>query len=197
MTETADSEPNQETQNQRPESGGLLEIAANSRAKCRACGVTLEKGKPRCGEKTANPFGEGTTVYWFHPRCAADRRPDVLLQGLATSELPSDSLSEQELTTLQTIAEFCSLHPRAARFTKVGLAPSGRARCRGCKELIEKDSLRLDLSIFQDGRFDPMGYLHVACLSSYAEAKVPWLRLEHLCEGLSEAHKQQVQIECA
>lgn len=197
MTETADSEPTQETQESRPESSGILEIAANGRAKCRACGETLTKGALRCGEKTANPFGEGTTVYWFHPRCAAERRPDVFLQGLATSELPSGSMSEEEISTLRTIAGFCSVHPRAARFTKVGIAPSGRARCRGCKELIEKDSVRVELSIFQDGRFDPMGYLHVACLSSYTEAKVPWFRLEHLCEALSEEHKQQVRTECA
>lgn len=196
MNDEADSEPKEEPNDARPESTGLVEVAANGRAKCRACGQTLEKGKPRCGEKTANPFGEGTTVYWFHLRCAAERRPQTFLQGLASSELPADSVSEVELATLQTIAGFCSLHPRAARFTKAGIAPSGRARCRGCKELIEKDSLRLELSIFHDGRFDPMGYLHLRCLTSYTEARVPWLRLEHTCEGLSEEHKQLVRSEC-
>jgi hypothetical protein len=197
MTDRADSEPNDETPAAGPESSGMLEIAANGRAKCRACGTALEKGKPRCGEKTANPFGEGTTVYWFHLRCAAERRPQTFLQGLINNELPSESLAEEETSMLRAIAEFGALHPRAARLTKAGVAPSGRARCRGCKELIEKDGLRLELSMFNEGRFDPVGYLHVRCLTQYVEAKVPWSRLEHICQALPEQQRQLVASECA
>lgn len=197
MNDTADSEANDETRELHPESTGVLELAANGRAKCRACGETLVKGQPRCGERTANPFGEGTTVYWFHLRCAAERRPHILLQGLATGELPSNAIADEEQAELQTIAGFCDAHPRAARFTKVGVAPSGRARCRGCKELIEKGTLRLELSIFNDGRFDPMGYLHVTCITSYTQAKAPWQRLERMCQSLSEDHQDIIRRECA
>lgn len=197
MNDTADSEATEETREAPASSTGLVQIAANGRAKCRACGQALEKGKPRCGEKTANPFGEGTTVYWFHLRCAAERRPRVLLQGLADNPLPPDTLSPDELSRLQTVAGFGEAHHRAERFAKVSVAPSGRARCRSCKELIEKDSTRIELSIFHDGRFDPMGYLHVRCVTTYTEARVPWLRLEHSCEELSPEQQELVRSECA
>ena len=53
----------------------VFEPAASGRAKCRGCGQALPKGEVRFGEKLANPFAEGEMTHWFHPLCAAYKRP--------------------------------------------------------------------------------------------------------------------------
>lgn len=174
-------------------SSGRLECAKTGRARCRACGETLARGQLRCGEQVPNPFGEGTTTYWFHPRCAAERRPESFLSAEQASPELSDA---DELQGLRALAEFGATHPRAARLSSVGVAPSGRARCRCCRELIEKGMLRTELSIFQDGRFDPMGYLHLACLGQYVGAPLPWSRMENKCADLTEEQRELVRTQC-
>ncbi len=170
---------------------GVLEIAANGRARCRACGQALVKGEWRLGERAHNPFGEGETTYWFHVSCAAVRRPEVLLAALPEHELPA------AVAPWLDAARFGKDHRRAARFAAVGVAPSGRARCRHCRELIEKGDVRIELSIFKDGRFDPMGYLHTKCLTSYVGAQVPFERLAPLCEALTPEQRQTLADACA
>ena len=60
----------------------VFEPAASGRAKCRGCGQALPKGEVRFGEKLANPFAEGEMTHWFHPLCAAYKRPDAIVAAL-------------------------------------------------------------------------------------------------------------------
>jgi hypothetical protein len=173
---------------------GVLEVAANGRARCRACGGTLSKGEWRLGEKAKNPFGEGDTTYWFHVACGAVRRPGVFLAALHDSPEVSDQAALERWTA---DARFGADHHRAARLTAVGVAPSGRARCRHCRELIAKAELRIELSMFNDGRFDPMGYLHPKCLTDYVGAPVPFRRFAGLLDALSPVETDQLAGHCS
>jgi hypothetical protein len=58
-------------------------------------------------------------------------------------------------------------HPRLVRILRAERAPSGRAHCRHCREIVEKGALRVALEIWEDGRFNPMGSLHATCAPSY------------------------------
>jgi hypothetical protein len=169
---------------------GVLEVAANGRAKCRACSKSLAKGEWRLGERAKNPFGEGDTTYWFHAACGAVRRPEVFIAALPEGEV------EPAIAGLVATAQFGQENRRAGRFAAVGVAPSGRARCRHCRELIEKGEVRIELSIFKDGRFDPMGYLHPRCLTEYVGVQVPFERLEPLCDGLPEEQRRALREVC-
>ena len=66
-------------------------------------------------------------------------------------------------------AEFGIEHRRVPRIDKVSHAPTGRARCRSCKEMIEKDSWRIGLVYFEDYRFQPSGFIHATCAGAYFE----------------------------
>jgi hypothetical protein len=143
-----------------------LEPAASGRAGCRACGLKLDKGALRFGEELPNAYGEGdaTSVYWFHPRCAAHRRPEVFarfLRANEAAELPDRAalLSEAD----QGIA-----HPRLPRLAGIERARSGRAACRRCKQPIPSGAWRFRLSTFEStGFFEPLGFIHVTCAPEY------------------------------
>src|SRR5882757_6400545 len=66
----------------------LFESAASGRSKCRGCAQAIQRGELRFGERLPNPFAEGEMTVWFHPLCAAYKRPEPLLQALA--ETPAD-----------------------------------------------------------------------------------------------------------
>ncbi|HEX5100056.1 MAG TPA: hypothetical protein VFV94_11175 [Polyangiaceae bacterium] len=135
--------------------------APSARSKCRGCGQTIEKGALRFGEADVNPFGEGETQRWFHLECAALRRPEKFGPALeATPDVPErDKLAE--------FVKSGTEHPRLVRIAGGERAPSGRAHCRHCREIIEKGALRIALEIWEDGRFSPMGSIHVTCAPSY------------------------------
>lgn len=139
----------------------VLEPAASGRAKCRGCGQTLPKGELRFGERVPNPFGDGEATYWFHPWCAAARRPEVYLELEHVPETLEDAAD------LEKLAQVGRDHYRLARIEKLERAPSGRARCRHCKELIEKGAPRIGLSIWEEGRFSGMGNIHLSCAEAY------------------------------
>jgi hypothetical protein len=135
--------------------------APTARSKCRGCGKTIDKGALRFGEADVNPFGEGETQRWFHLQCAALKRPERFGPALeATADVP-------ERDALKAIVAEGLAHPRLVRILRGERAPSGRAHCRHCREIIEKGALRLALEIWEDGRFSPMGSIHASCAPSY------------------------------
>lgn len=150
----------------------VLERAASGRSKCRACGTAIPKGELRFGEEVTNPFTEGLTTIWFHLDCAALRRPEKTRPLLLESEEPVEAKQ-----LLVDEAALAIEHPRLCRIAKLEAAPSGRAHCRQCKEVIDKGALRFALQIFDEGRFNPMGFLHVACRDAYFGAPVAPIRL--------------------
>lgn len=145
----------------------VIEPASSGRAKCRGCGARIDKGDLRFGERVPNPFGEGEATYWFHLMCAACRRPEQIEPMLA--EAPTEVPDRERLLGL---ARAGIDHHRLPRIARAQRDPSGRARCRQCRELIEKSTWRIALEIWEDGRFGAMGFIHVACSRAYFGADV-------------------------
>ncbi len=139
----------------------VIESASSGRAKCRACGRNVAKGELRFGERTPNPYGEGEATYWFHLWCGAAKRPEPFLEALTeAAEIP-------DADDLRALAQRGVDHHRLVRFQAAQRAPSGRARCRHCREPIAKDTWRFVLDMWEDGRFGAMGFIHVACAPTY------------------------------
>jgi len=139
-----------------------FEVAPSGRAKCRGCTRAIAKGELRFGERMPNPFGEGEMTAWFHPACAACKRPEPFLEALASAgTVPEDAeaLAEEARRGLE--------HRRLVRVDGAGRAPTGRARCRACRERIDKDALRIDLCFHEEGRFAPAGFVHARCAEAY------------------------------
>jgi hypothetical protein len=99
------------------------------------------------------------------------RRPEAFLQAIeaAAEELRSE-ISDDERARLVSIAESGRDHYRLSRFVKAQAAPSGRARCQGCRELIEKGALRFVLERIEDGMVSGAGFVHIGCAHAYAGA---------------------------
>lgn len=141
-----------------------FEPAPTGRAKCRGCGTPIPKDSVRFGERHPNPYGEGEMVLWFHPICAAHKRPETLLEGLEAAQTPPEDVG-----TLRSLAEVGAAHRRLPRVDGASRAPTGRARCRHCREMIPKDSWRIHLVYWEEGRFEPSGFLHAPCGAAYFE----------------------------
>lgn len=126
----------------------------------------IPKGELRLGELVDNPYGEGQASLWYHVRCAAIKRPQALLAALAGGgEHALEAESERAL------AEAGAAHPALCSLASVEAAPSGRARCQHCHELIEKGTLRIS----RHNEADLMGipttsFIHFACISDYVAA---------------------------
>jgi hypothetical protein len=165
----------------------VFEPAASGRAKCRGCGKPLPKGEIRFGEKLANPFAEGEMTHWFHPLCAAYTRPEAMLEALqAVAGAPARESLEQ--AARDTVA-FAKL----ARIDGAERAPGGQARCRQCKELIEKGGWRIRLVFHEEGTFSPGGFIHLACRAAYFEGGDIAAHVLHFSPALDEASRAELK----
>ena len=153
----------------------VVEPAASGRSKCRGCGRGIAKGELRFGERLPNPFADGDMTVWFHVLCAAYRRPESLSEVLPEAAL--DNAAE-----LTQIIEEGLEHSRLERISGVEQAPSARARCRHCNEMIDKDAWRIKLSYFEEGVYGGGGNVHVACGEGYFGTSVLLERLEHFAD---------------
>jgi hypothetical protein len=140
----------------------VFEHAPSGRSKCRGCGRAIERGELRFGERVPNLFAEGETTLWFHPVCAAYKRPQPLIDTLQTT---TEAVPEQE--NLERAASATLAHPRIERIDGAEKSPSGQAKCRHCREPIEKGSWRIRIVYYEEGRFSPGGYVHLACRKDY------------------------------
>jgi len=144
-----------------------IDPASSARARCRGCGRTIAKGELRFGERLPNPFSEGNEMtHWFHLTCAAMKRPEVLLETLAYGEM--QGVVDDE-ANLRTIADTGIAHRRLPRVNGAERSPSGRARCRHCRETIDKDAWRIGLVFYEEGQFNPGGFIHATCANDYFE----------------------------
>ena len=160
----------------------LLDRAPTGRAKCRGCGQAIAKGSLRMGEAVPNPYADtegAEAMHWYHPTCAAYKRPEPFLQVVeASSELVADR------DALVAAARLGVEHRRVARVDEVSRAATGRATCRACKTLIEKGTWRIALVFYEDGRFAPSGYIHLRCAAAYLESTDVLDRLRHFSPEL-------------
>jgi hypothetical protein len=165
----------------------VFEPAASGRAKCRGCGQPLPKGEIRFGERLANAFGEGEMTHWFHPLCAAYKRPEAMLEALEAAP----TLAERE--ALERAARATLAFQRLARIDGAERAPGGQARCRQCKELIEKGGWRIRLVFHEEGTFSPGGFIHLACRKPYFETDDIEVQLMHYSPALDEASRAELK----
>jgi hypothetical protein len=156
----------------------VLEPATSGRAKCRGCARPIALGLLRFGERIPNAFAEGETTLWFHPLCAAFKRPEPFLATLESA--PAD-VPERE--ALAAAARASLAHRRLPRIDGAERAPSSQAKCRHCKAPIGKGSWRIRLVYYEEGRFSPGGSIHLACRGAYfegAEVRAPVLCFSEL-----------------
>jgi hypothetical protein len=168
----------------------VLEPAASARAKCRGCGERIAAGELRFGERLPNPFAEGEMTQWFHLACAAFKRPAPFLETLAARSEPLDDAER-----LRAEAERGLAHRRLPRLSGAERAPSGRAQCRSCHETIVKAAWRFPLVFYEDGRFEPAGFIHARCANAHFETTAIVPRLRHFSRGLSDADVAEIEAE--
>lgn len=142
----------------------VFEPASSGRAKCRGCGRPIGRGELRFGERLPNPFAEGEMTHWFHPLCAAYKRPDPVLEllGQTAEDVPARE-------ALERAAHGSSAHRRLPRIDGAERAPTGQAKCRSCREPIMRGAWRIRLVFYEDGRFSPSGFVHLDCRKAYFE----------------------------
>jgi predicted nucleic acid-binding Zn ribbon protein len=140
----------------------MIESAKSGRASCRVCRKKIEKGELRFGEEAPNAFDPdgGSSYFWHHLACAAQKKPNELKQALAafTGEIPNRA----EIDAL--------LQAAPPDFPYAERAPTGRSKCLACGTAIEKDALRVAIEREVDtGAFvtKGAGYLHLACAKGH------------------------------
>ena len=164
-----------------------IEPATSGRSNCPGCGEPIAKDELRFGERLPNAFGDGEMTIWFHLMCAACKRPESLLEVLGTADAVADA------TTLRAVAEHACAHPRLTRIGGLERAPSGRARCRACRELVEKNAWRIALVFFQDSMFSAGGFVHLKCAERYFETPQVVDHLRHFTGPLSESEMGEIE----
>ncbi|HKY32501.1 MAG TPA: PARP-type zinc finger-containing protein [Candidatus Polarisedimenticolia bacterium] len=169
----------------------LFEQAPSGRAKCRGCGRSIERGELRFGERIPNPFADGETTLWFHPMCAAYKRPEQLLEALA--QAPGTVPAPE---ALERAARGSSAHRRLPRISGAERAPTGQAKCRACRELISRGAWRIRIVFYEEGRFLPAGFVHLSCRASYFESADILDPLLHFSPGLSDEDRRELAGLC-
>ena len=168
----------------------LIEPASSGRAKCRGCGARIAAGELRFGERLDNPFAEGEMTHWFHLDCAAIKRPEPFLETLEARIEPLDDADRLASEARHTIA-----HRRLPRINGAERASTGRARCRSCRNAIEKEAWRIPLVFYEEGRFAPSGFIHATCARDYFETTDVIPRLRRFSPDLQDEEIQALEGE--
>lgn len=166
----------------------VFEQALSGRSKCRGCERPIANGELRFGEKLPNPYGDGVMTLWFHPLCAAYKRPEPLLQAL-----PHAVVSEPERTALERAARHSMEHHRLSRIDGAERAPSGKATCRSCRQPIERGTWRIRLVFFEEGRFNPGGTVHLECRMPYFETDDILDHVLHFSPDLDDEERKELR----
>ena len=139
-----------------------IEVAKSGRAACRTCKSPIAKGELRLGVEVANSFSAdgGMSYLWHHLPCAAEKKPAELKAALAAfaGEVPNRAELEAKLATAKP--------GKPSQVPYAELAPTGRSKCLGCEQPIEKGVLRVAVEREVDtGSFQAKstGYLHPRC----------------------------------
>lgn len=173
-----------------PPVGHIIEPAASGRAKCRGCGRAIAKGELRLGEVMANPFADeegAERSVWFHLECGAYKRPEVLLEALASHP------EVERRDELERAARFGLEHRRLPRLDGAERASSARAKCRHCKEPIDKGEWRLRIVYFEEGMVSPGGFIHATCSKPYFETTEIMERVRHFSPDLGAGEFAEIE----
>jgi hypothetical protein len=159
----------------------LFEPASSGRAKCRGCGRPIQRGDIRFGERLPNPFGEGEMTPWFHPACAAYKRPEPFLQALSET---NETVPDRD--KLERAADKSLAHRRLPRIDGAERSPSAQAKCRSCHEPILRGTWRIRIVFYQEGRFTGGGFVHLGCRKTYFETDDILEQVLHFSPDLSD-----------
>lgn len=166
----------------------IFESASSGRSKCRGCAQTIQRAELRFGERLPNPFAEGEMTQWFHPACAAYKRPEPLLQALGETLQAMPDRDELERAARGSLA-----HPRLQRIDGAEHAPSGQAKCRSCHQPIERGSWRIRLVFHEEGQSSPGGFVHLDCRTAYFETGDVLDTVLHFSADLSQAGREELR----
>lgn len=131
---------------------------------------------------------------WFHPVCAAFRRPEPFLQAL---EATLEQVPDRE--ALESAARSSLAHRRIRRIDGAERSPSGQARCRSCRETIARGRWRVRLVLHEGGRFSPGGFVHLMCRKAYFEGNEVLDQILHFSPDISDEDREQLRrayLEC-
>lgn len=144
-----------------------IEPSPSGRARCRACRSGIAKSDLRFAESVPNPVADGETSHFYHLACAAERRPGPFAELLASDAREQLVASIERLATLEAAAGTARAHHRLERLGAIERAKTGRAKCRQCRQVIEKQGLRIALQPIEDGMMQAWGFLHLGCVAGY------------------------------
>jgi len=165
----------------------VFESATTNRSKCRGCKQAIAKGELRFGESLPNQFGEGEVTHWFHPACAAYKRPEPLLEALlSAADVPGRE-------ALESHARASLAQHRLPRIDGAERSPTGQAKCRQCREPIEKGAWRIRLVFHEEGTFSPGGFIHLVCRAAYFETGDIVEQVLHFSPALAEADREELK----
>lgn len=168
-----------------------IEPAASGRAKCRGCGEKIAKGELRLGARLPNPFVEGELTLWFHLRCGAFKRPEPYLDAALETTEAIENKEELEVEAKRSLE-----HERLPRLNGASRAPTGRARCRSCRNLLDKGAWRIELVYYDEteGRFEPAGFIHPKCAMEYFGTVELIDRLKHFSPELETKDLEEIKV---
>ena len=137
-----------------------------------------------------NPFGDGEATLWFHPRCAAYKRPEPFLEALSETSADVSNREQLEQTARGSLAQ-----RRLPRIDGAERASSGKAKCRSCHQPIERASWRIRLVFYEEGMFSPGGFIHSACSKAYFETDDFREQVLHFSTDLSDEEREALRGE--
>src|SRR5262249_47635608 len=108
------------------------------------------------------------------------------LGGDVPAELPDrEGLERAARGTLE--------HRRLARVDGAERSPTGQAKCRHCRALIERGAWRIRLAYFEEGRFQPGGFVHLTCHPEYFEGHDALDRMLYFSAGLEPDERKDLE----
>jgi hypothetical protein len=126
---------------------------------------------------------------WFHPFCAAYKRPEPVLQALGETLENLPDRAALERAALSSLA-----HRRIQRIDGAERSPSGQAKCRHCRETIVRGSWRIRLVFFEEGgQASAGGYVHLTCRKAYFENNEVLDQILHFSTGLSDEEREELK----
>ena len=172
----------------------IIEGARSSRSKCKTCRRKINKDVLRLGILIEGPYGTG--YMWHHLNCAGRRRFQDVEEAFKNeawneAKIPPDKVPAlEELAKLQEEADERKRTRKEIPYAEP--APSGRARCKHCNELIEKDSIRVVLGraieFGNQARTAPVN-IHPRCVVSELNHEESNIEADGLAEALRENSK--------
>lgn len=170
----------------------VIEGARSGRSRCKTCRRAIQKDALRFGILIDGPYGKG--YLWHHLKCAARRQFERVEEAYAVeawNEAKDPPPAVPGLDELRAHAERAEERRKSRKqppFAEVD--PSGRARCKQCERLIEKNSVRVVLGrsvhFGNQVRTSPI-HVHPGCVSAALQAGDNATSREGLADALRTA----------